>query len=507
MDQYELIRTAHRVYKKSIRQIARETGHHRKTIRKVIAGMEPAYRRQQKPVCPVMEPWGKVVENWLEEDLKQPSKQRHTSRRIYRRLVEEYGFKGAESTVRRWVQDSRRRLGVGRSEAVIPLDPEVAREAEVDWGTGMVRMEGESRTIKYFCFRSRYSGKIFVRAYPWERQEMFFDGHIRAFAHFQGVFPTLVYDNLRVAVKQILCGKSRVEQDRFVAFRSYYTFQSRFCNPERGREKGGVEGLVGYVRRNFLVPIPEVKDFEELNVRLLGQCERHSQNRIGGREDERTIQQRAEAEQARLLPLPERPFENRKVIPVRISRYQTAQIDRNRYSVPTAYVGRQCWAEVGCERVWVYADDRQIASHRRLFGNSRWQVDPLHYLELIRQRVGAFDSARPIRQWRPQWPEAYEAMLSGLRQRRGDNPGTREFVQILQLHQQWPAERVQAAIEEALQFQVYSFEAVKHLLLRQESPGEEAAALALDLIPGVTDRQVEAPDLNRYDQLLAGGAS
>jgi transposase len=507
MDQYELIRTAHRVYKKSIRQIARETGHHRKTIRKVIAGMEPAYRRQQKPVCPVMEPWGKRVEQWIEEDLKQPSKQRHTSRRIYRRLVEEYGFRGAESTVRRWVRDCRRRLGMGRSEAVIPLDPEIAREAEVDWGTAMVRMGGEARAIKYFCLRSRYSGKIFVRAYPWERQEMFFDAHIRAFAHFQGVFPTLVYDNLTVAVKQILCGKSRVEQDRFVAFRSYYTFQSRFCNPERGREKGGVEGLVGYARRNFLVPVPEVKDFEELNTRLLEQCERHSQNRIGGREDERTIQQRAETEQARLLPLPERPFENRKVIVVRISRYQTAQIDRNRYSVPTAYVGRQCWAEVGCERVWLYADDRQIASHRRLFGNSRWQVDPLHYLELIRQRVGAFDSARAIRQWRPQWPPAYETILAGLRQRRGDNQGTREFVQILQLHQQWSAERVEAAVEEALQFQVYSFEAVKHLLLRQQSVGEASSPLAMDLIPGVTDREVEAPNLGRYDQLLAGGVS
>jgi len=507
MDQYELIRTASRVYQNSIRQIARETGHHRKTIRKVLAGIEPHYRRQKEPSRRVMDAVSGVVENWLKTDLERPKKQRHTSHRIYGRLKEEHQFEGAESTVRRWVRERKAQLGLGKSQAVVPLDPEVAREAEVDWGSAVVRMEGETRTIKYFCLRSRYSGKIFVRAYPWERQEMFFDGHLHAFAHFSGVFPVLVYDNLKAAVKQILCGKGRVEQERFVAFRSYYTFEARFCNPEKGQEKGGVEGLVGYARRNFLVPVPEVKNFEELNGRLLERCLAHSRNRIGGREDERTIEQRAEAERPRLLALPDKPFENGKTIPVRISRYQTAQVDRNRYSVPTAYVGRQCWAQVNCDSVCLYADGRQIACHRRLFGNSRWQIDPLHYLELIRQRVGAFDSARPIRQWRPSWPTPYETMLSLLRQRRGDNQGTREFVRILQLHQQYSGQQVEGALAEALQYQTSSYEAVKHLLIRQQARMIETVPLQADLIPGVTDLQVALPDLSRYDQLLEGGLS
>lgn len=135
MDQYELIRTSSRVYGKSIRQIARETGHHRSTIRKALAGLEPKYRRKEPRDAPVMRPVAGIVESWLAHDRQRPGKQRHTARRIYDRLVEEHGFCGAESTVRRWVRECRQRLGLTDAAAVVPLDPEGAgRVAEVGWG-------------------------------------------------------------------------------------------------------------------------------------------------------------------------------------------------------------------------------------------------------------------------------------------------------------------------------------------------------------------------------------
>ena len=257
MDQYELLRTAHRVYGKSIREIRRETGHHRETIRKALAGKEPKYRRRKPPRCSVMDPVARIAEGWLLGDRDRP-------RRVNVTQLVGSGIGwlrsmdlGAQS--RRYGAGSgsgRRLTGGGARQAVVPLDPEVAREAEVDWGTAWVEMAGERSRVKLFVMRSRYSGKAFVRAYPWERQEMFFDAHMRAFAYYQGVFRTLVYDNLRTAVKKILRGKNRVEQERFVSFRSYYTYEARFCNPGLGREKGGVEGLVGFARRNFLVPLP-----------------------------------------------------------------------------------------------------------------------------------------------------------------------------------------------------------------------------------------------------------
>jgi len=506
MDQYELIRTANRVYAKTIRAIAREYGHSRKTVRKALAGLEPKYRRKKEPFAPVMGPYADIVEAWMKHDLDAPPKQRHTARRVYTRLVEEHGFTGSEVTVRLWVRHCKERLGYRSRDAVIPLDPECARESEVDWGTAQVWMAGQLETVKIFCMRSRYSGKSFVRAYPMERQEMFFDAHIWAFAFFGGVFPVIVFDNLKTAVRMVLRGKNRIEQDQFVKFRSYYTFEAKFCNPASGREKGGVEGLVGFARRNFLVPLPEVADYEELNRLLAERCLAHGNGIIAGREDRRTIDERHEEERSRLLPLPPKPFENIKPVQVQISRYQTAMVDRNRYSVPSAYVGRNVWAHIDCDRIKIHADGKEIADHPRLFNNSKWQIDPQHYLELISERIQAFESARPIRQWRPSWPATYETMLSILRDRLGNNKGTRDFVRMLQLHKDYSSEEVGQAVEQALEYCSYSHDAVKHLLLSGRTPVQTSVPLDPDLIPGITDRWIAGSDLNRYDALLTGGA-
>lgn len=505
MDQYEMIRTAHRKYGKKIRELSREYGHHRETIRKILLGREPRYRRRKAPPNPVMDPVSDLVGRWLKEDKERPSKQRHTAVRIYKRLVEECDFEGSESTVRRWVRHCKAELGFGRSEAMIPLDPDAAREAEVDWGTAHVIMNGEKRKVKFFCMRSRYSGKLFVQAYSRERQEMFFDGHMRAFEYFNGVFPVLVYDNLKTAVYKILRGKQRREQGRFFSFRSYYTFEARYCTPGQGHEKGGVEGGLGYARRNFMVPLPEVKDFEELNQLLLDRCAEDSLRILRGREEERTIEERHKEEQPTLLKLPGSRFENIKLTTVRISKYQTATVDRNRYSVPTAYVGRELKVHLCCWTVRLYDGTRLVGEHERVFGNSKWQINPLHYLEIIRQRVGAFDSARAIRGWRKEWPAVYEKMLTRLVLRHGDNKGKREFVRILQLHQDYPKKQIEEAVGQALDSRAYGCDVVKHLLQIQQENAPDIVSLPKDLMPGVTDCAVEPSDVRRYGELLSGG--
>jgi hypothetical protein len=267
-----------------------------------------------------------------------------------------------------------------------------------------------------------------------------------------------------------------------------------------------VEGLVGFARRNFLVPIPEVKDFDELNELLLARSIEHGGRRIQGREDRRTINERHDEEHSRLLPIPERPFENMKTVGVRISRYQTAQVDRNRYSVPTAYVGRRLWAHVGCDQVSFYADQKKVAEHPRVFGNSKWQIDPLHYLDLVSQRIGSFESARPIRQWRSNWHGDYEIMLDTLRRRHGEARGTREFVGILQLHRSYPSDRIQEAVSEALRCQTYNLDSVKHILVRQHQNPAVAIMLEAGLMPGITDLHIDSTDVGRYNCLLTGGA-
>jgi transposase len=262
MDQYELIRTAHRVYGKNISEIVRETGHARNTVKKALRGEFSGYTARQSQSYPALGPYLVLIDDWLQQDRMQPKKQRHTAHRIYERLVEEQGFAGSEPTVRRYVREAKARLGVNGAAAFVPLEPDVGREAEVDWGTAQATIGGDRQQIKFFCMRSKFSGKHFVRCYPCERQQAFFDAHLHAFEFFGGIFPILIYDNLTSAVRKVLRGRQRDEQTAFVNFRAYHNFEARFCNPGQGHEKGGVEGLVGYARRNYLVPVPEASSVE-----------------------------------------------------------------------------------------------------------------------------------------------------------------------------------------------------------------------------------------------------
>jgi len=504
MEQYELIRTAYYRYGKSIRQIAQEFGHHRKTIRRAIKGMEPRYRRQKRINAAVMDPVEGIIDEWLQEDRRQPKKQRHTAQRVYDRLVTEYGFKGASSTVRRWVRKRKADLGIDQKEAMIPLCPEIGKEAEVDWGTAKIVLDGAEKSVKIFCMRSRYSGKIFVQAYPHERQEMFFNGHIRAFAYFGGVHPVLVYDNLTQAVRRVMQGRDREEQKSFIAFRAYYTYEARFCNKGQGHEKGGVEGLVGYARRNFMVPVPQVADFEALNHRLLLGCQQHSLRirHKDGRSD--PIEVFWEAEKGQLGPLPKRPFANLKVKSVRVNPYQVVQVDQNWYSVPSPFTGHRVNVHLECWQVLIYQGTRQIAAHERVFGRRQWCLNPLHYLDTLHRKVGGFDEALPIVQWRRQWPKVYELMLQRLRERKGHSQGTREFIDILKLHQDYPTPRVQQAVQASADSGAWNLESVIQLITAALQPQETTQVQRLDpaRFPARFQFTVAQPDLSRYDRLI-----
>lgn len=462
MDQYELIRTAHRVYGKTAREISRDTGHSRNTVKKALAGQAWGYRPRSHQPYPVLGPYLEIIDGWLRVDLDAPKKQRHTAHRVYARLVDEYGFSGSESTVRHYVQKAKVRLGMSTQAAFIPLEPDIGREAEIDWGNATALLDGERMKIKFFCMRSKYSGKHFVRCYPCERQQAFFDAHLHAFEFFGGIFPVLIYDNLTTAVRKVLQGKKRVEQEAFAAFRSYHNFEVRFCNPGQGHEKGGVEGGVGYVRRNYLVPVPEAKNFQDLNEYLLRRCVQYGTHRLSDREQ--SVNDLFEQERPYLLALPKVRFMTVITLSCKVNKYATVLVDRNHYSVPTQYVGLKLHVLLDVDQVRVCYDQQQVACHERVYGCNKWQLQPDHYLELLRQRPQAFDSARPIKQWRKQWPECFETLLEHLCQCQGRNHGIKEFVGVLLLQRTHSREDLEAAVELALEVGVSSGDAVKHVL-------------------------------------------
>ncbi len=463
MDQYEFMRIAHRVYGKSIGELIQATGHSRNTVRKALRGEPWGYKERQHQPFPILGQYLEHIDSWLEQDKGQPKKQRHTSRRVYNRLRSEHGYRGSESTVRRYVRFARIKLGLDPSNKVyIPCDPEVGREAEVDWGTAIAILSGESVRLKYFCMRSKYSGKHFVRFYPCERQQAFFDGHIQAFLFFGGVFPILIYDNLTAAVRKVFQGKKRQEQESFVKFRSYHNFKAVFCNRNSGHEKGGVEGLVGFARRNYMVPVPEASDIESLNKKILDQCLSYGSHTMQGRLD--SVDTLFEQEKGYLLALPGHVFSNYQTIKSSVDKYSTVIVDKNRYSAPWRYAGFDVDILLYVDKVEIYWKGKQLSIHERMFNNNQWSLKPEHYLELIQQRPQSFNSARPIRQWREQWPESLHLLFSVFCQSQGENKGIKDFISVLMLYQEHGSALVDAAVESALLSGIKNSEGVRHIV-------------------------------------------
>ena len=499
---YERIRQAYYVEKKSIRQIGRETGHGYWTVCKALANSAPQpYTLSAAKEAPKLGAYKEQIDTLLAESERLPRKQRYTSGKIYR-LIREAGYQGAESTVRYYV--SQRRKALRRPPVYLPLVYDPGVDAQVDWGEATVSMAGEEVVVELFIMRLCYSRKIFVMAFPTQRQEAFLLGHVLAFAHFGGVPQRLSYDNLKTAVQRILQGRSRIEQTDFVRFRSHYLFESRFCTPAQGHEKGGVESAVGYSRRNFLTPMPQVADYDALNALLLAACCADDQ-RIVARTDA-TIGERWQAEQPHLRPLPAHAFACCSSREVTLNGYGQVTFETNRYSVPAKEARKQLTLRAYPFTIELLADNQVIATHKRCYGRQQDILDPLHYLALVAQRPGAFEHAQPLREWRQSWPPAYETLLASLRrQQPSESAAIRSFVQILALHEHHPPTLVQTAVEHAVRDQLTTPAGVRFCLDRLLDPTPAVAPLDLAAQPAFAELAAvgqQALSSARYDQFL-----
>lgn len=498
MADYEAIRRAYFVDKKSIRQIARERGHSRKTVRKAIANPEPrSYTLQADRPAPVLGPFKDRIQQLWRQNRTLPRKQRWSARTIYLQIKKE-GYAGAESTVRGFV--GKLKEPERQREVFLPLEFDPGRDAQVDWGEAEAVVGGVLQVVQLFVMRLCYSRRMFMMAFPAQKQEAFFEGHCQAFAHFGGVPGRITYDNLKAAVQKVLEGRSRQEQKSFVLFRSFYVFESRFCTPGKGHEKGRVEDAVGFARRRFMVPVPEVASFAELNELLARCCREDEERTVSGQEQ--AIGEAFRLEQPHLQPLPDHSYDCCVSRPVQLSSYGQVAFETNRYSVPTDRAYPNLLLKAYPLEVRILRGAEVLAVHPRSYEQNTDVIDPLHYLPLLEQRPGAFEHAKPLRRWRKQWPPVYEQLLEQLRRKWPKGRGIREFVQILALHKSHPDEVVRAAVTEALRYGAVHTDGVKLCLRQHAQPNAPVRPLSFEEEPAWAQVGSEAPSLHTYNELL-----
>jgi transposase len=476
------------------RAACREYKIHWKTLKKILDHTEPPGYRRTKPRRPsILEPLLPVVHQILEDDRKAPKKQRHTARRIFDRLRAEHGYHGGLTMVKVAVRAWR----IGTAEVFVPL-AHPPGQAQADFGHAEVVLDGQPAKVAVFVMTMPYSDAIFACTFPRECTEAFLEGHVRAFEFFGGVPRRISYDNSRIAVARITSPRDRKLTDEFLRLKSHHLFQEHFCLVRRPNEKGHVETLVGFARRNFLVPVPTVHGgLEPLNTRLEADCREDLAKRVRGKPA--TKAELLAEEHAAMLGLPAEAFLAARVEQPRADSLSLVRFDTNDYSVPTAYAHHKLTAIGTVDTLRIVAGDRVVAEHRRRWDREQVTYDPIHYLALLERKPGALDFAAPLEGW--DLPVCFGVLRRRL-EAEFAGPGTRQFIKVLRLLEGSSLRELTRAVERALELGLADADAVRLIL---EHRGEEPVGLfSLDGRPHLKQVGVPSPDLSAYASLTAG---
>ena len=480
----------------SRREAARVFGINRRTVDKMLLfSLPPGYRRSQPVKRPKLDPYIGVIDAILEADKTVPRKQKHTSKRVFERLRDEHGFTGGITIVKDYIFAAKQR----QREMFVPL-VHPPGYAQADFGEALAVIGGVERKIHFLVMEMPHSDACFLKAYPAETTEAFCDAHVSAFAFFGGVPVSILYDNTKIAVARILGDGTRKRTQVFSELVSHYLFADRFGRPGKGNDKGKVEGMVGYTRRNFMVPKPRFASFDDLNAYLAEQCRKRMNDRLRGHKG--TIGERFAADVGQLQPLPAVPYDACDKQSVRVSSLSLVRYRGNDYSVPTQYGHQQVLVRGYVHEVVIACGTEVIARHPRSWEKEDYIFDPLHYLALIEQKTNALDQAAPLAGW--ELPQTFITLRRLLEARMG-KAGKREFVQVLRLLETFQMADVEAGIKSALERGTIGFDAVKHLVLCRIE--RRPPRLDMTVYPYLPKAHVAATSAGDYMALLPGSRS
>ena len=464
------------------------------TLAKILANSEPpGYRMAAARPRPKIGEFGGVIDEILDADRTAPPKQRHTSKRIFERLRDEYGYTGGITQVKDAVAAAR----LGSRESFVPLSHPPG-EAQFDFGEATVVIDGVQCKAALAVMTLPYSDAFCVSAFPRECTETFQAGHARAFEFFGGVPTRISYDNTTIAVKKVIGPGLRDLTREFLRLESHFLFSHHFCRVGRGNEKGVVENLVGYGRRNFLVPVPEFGSFAELNAHLNVACTADLHRRVRGKADTKAA--RLETDRAVMLAVPAEAFEPRRVVAAAANSLSLVRFDRNDYSVPTGFAFHDVTAVGGIDEVTIAVGTDVVARHARHWGKEHTIYDPRHYLALLERKPGAFDHARPLEHWN--LPDCFAVLRRRLEGELG-SAGTREYIKVLRLLERASLRELTAAATQALAIGATGVDAIG--LILAHSAERPVALFSLDGRPYLKAFTIPPPDLGAYGALTQTG--
>lgn len=398
MDEVNLIKKEYFWKGKSARAVALMLGHSPRTVKKAI-GMtdfsevklphtEPRNYVNLKPLI-------ETINTWLQEDVGRHCKQRHTAKRIYDRLRDEKGYTGSYSTVKCYVREKRREMQATRAMVeggFLPL-AHIKGWGQVDFGDfRYYDAEGNEHLGKELIVSFPYSNKAFVQFMPAENLECFIQGLKNIFEYIGGVPIRLLFDNLRIAVKDILDSGQRLLTERFCAFVLHYGFEDAYCAPQKGNQKGSVERKVSYIRSNTTVPYPTITDFKEKNKEMLAWCDKDAQREHYKKE--RPIEELWQEEVKVLQPLPEKDFPVYHIETLTVDKCGFVTFNGNRYGLPPNLHGQKVPAKVFYDHLEFIHNNVKIAEYPRLYSKNEEIGDWIQYLDTLAAKPGGFKFAR-----------------------------------------------------------------------------------------------------------------
>jgi len=493
MDEWIELRRKIRNEQVSLRQLQRDTGIHRQTLRKISDNSQPPGYQRTKPIeKSKIGPHIDRIKAIIKADKEDHKKQYYTAKKIWEILQSE-GFTGSYTIVK----DAIRQIKKISKEVFMPLSQRPG-EGQVDFGQAVVKFNGILKKVMFFVMSMVHSDAMFVMAFPRECTEAFMEAHVRAFDFFGCVPNRISYDNSRIAITKILTHHKRKYTTEFKRLISHYLFEPHFCNVRRPNEKGIVDGSVKYSRLNFMVPVPQVKDYDELNKLLRDFCQSDLNRILRGKRSLSKKQLLAEDSIA-AIALPDDKFDYRKTTSTFAGSESLVRYDTNDYSVPVSSAHHQTTIKASVRFIEVYRQDKLIAKHRRCWDRECQIFDPMHYLELLEHKPGSLDHARPLEDRHlPDCFNTYRKLLETHR----DN-GTKEYIQILLLLKKYSITQIAKAITKALNYRIYCYDAIQQFLLTAEDYAFTTFSLAgRDHLRGVA---VNKTEVAAYGSLVSGG--